>query len=183
MAFSASMVAGLGTNILNREKSFTRRSTFPCLAEFNNPKFEAAIKQIETDLKAPSGQVGPVRGVFIILKVVGPLLWCPISEIKGRKVKIPYPVSTRFLSVADSFPKPVTVYCMSACVPSRQSGKRLTTHPHNSEPSHPAPFFLFTRLELLHHHRSVSSFAECSLKHSAGAPPRDCWPRSTVSNL
>ena len=93
MAFSVSMVAGLSGNILNREKSFTRPS--PSVTEFGNIKFEAAIKQIETDLKATSGQVSPVLGAFIILQGVGPLLRCPISEIKGRKVKIPYP---RFLT-------------------------------------------------------------------------------------
>jgi MFS family permease len=106
MAFSASMVAGLGGSILNREKSFTRKPTFLALHNFDNLKFEAAIKQIETDLKATSGQVSPVLGVFIILQGVGPLLWCPISEIKGRKVKIPYLVSTHFLSLTESAPSP-----------------------------------------------------------------------------
>lgn len=77
----------------------------PSVTEFDNIKFEAAIKQIETDLKVTSGQVSPVLGAFIILQGVGPLLWCPISEIKGRKVKIPYPrFLTHVLFLAEVFP-------------------------------------------------------------------------------
>ena len=61
------------------------------LTEFIHLKFEAAIKQIETEFKANSNQISAILATYFVLQGVGPLLWTPISEIKGRKVKIPYP--------------------------------------------------------------------------------------------
>jgi hypothetical protein len=70
----------------------------PDRTEFNNLKFEAAIKQIETELKATSNQVSPILSAYLFLQGVGPLLWSAVSEIKGRKVKVP------FLNLAENTP-------------------------------------------------------------------------------
>jgi hypothetical protein len=89
MAFSVSMVAGLSGSILNRGTFSYFYWSVPHLINLYPQLSEAAIKQIETDLKATSNQISPVLAAHIILQGVGPVLWTSISEVKGRKVRIP----------------------------------------------------------------------------------------------
>jgi len=49
---------------------------------------EAAIKQVEADLRTTSGKISLVLSIFIVIQGSVPLLWTAISEIKGRKVRI-----------------------------------------------------------------------------------------------
>jgi hypothetical protein len=87
------LVASIVRNLLHVDSGHV-----PDRTEFNNLKFEAAIKQIETELKATSNQVSPILSAYLFLQGVGPLLWSAVSEIKGRKVKVP------FLNLAENTP-------------------------------------------------------------------------------
>jgi MFS family permease len=49
---------------------------------------EAAIKQVEADLRTTSGSISLTLSIFIVVQGGVPLLWTAISEIKGRKVGI-----------------------------------------------------------------------------------------------
>jgi MFS family permease len=84
----------------------------PHLTEFNNLKFKASIKQIETELEATSSQISAILATYFIFQGVGPFLWSAVSEIKGRKVKIPYPHLTLVHFLAENGlddPQPVYI--------------------------------------------------------------------------
>ena len=49
---------------------------------------EAAIKQVETDLRTTSGKISLSLSIFILFLGSMPLLWAAIGEIKGRKVRV-----------------------------------------------------------------------------------------------
>ena len=86
MVFSATMVAGFSVNIFNREFLSVIFDHGHRIAKFMSP--EAAINQVETDLRTTSGSVSLSLSIFIVVQGGVPLLWTAISEIKGRKVGI-----------------------------------------------------------------------------------------------
>jgi MFS family permease len=74
----------------------------PHRTEFNNLKFEASIKQIETELEGTNSQISAILATYFLFQGVGPFLWSAVSEIKGRKVRIPYPYLTLVLFLFSS---------------------------------------------------------------------------------
>ncbi|KAF9446366.1 MFS general substrate transporter [Macrolepiota fuliginosa MF-IS2] len=72
---AASMIAGLAGNIQN-----------------------PAVEEMEEDLPATSAQFSLSLSLFILVQGVVPLLWCAISEVKGRKLV--YLVSLAFFTIA-----------------------------------------------------------------------------------
>ncbi|KAH9846411.1 MFS general substrate transporter [Lenzites betulinus] len=83
---AASMIAGLGGNIYNREHG--ANSPPPCIA---------AISQIEEQLHASSGAISLSLSLFILIQGGVPLLWSALSEFWGRK-KV-YLVSTALCAI------------------------------------------------------------------------------------
>ncbi len=74
---------------------------------------EAAIKQVETDLRTTSGKISLSIAIFIIFQGGVPLLWSSISEIKGRKVR------------TSPYQKPAFLRCFVSLSPSTSSLLRL----------------------------------------------------------
>ena len=86
MVSCATMAAGLSVSIVNRKSLSVIFDRGHRIAKLMSP--EAAIKQIETDLRTTSGSISLILSIFIVVQGVMPLLWTVISEIKGRKVRI-----------------------------------------------------------------------------------------------
>ena len=78
------MIAGLSVNIFNREPHTFR----PWPSHYKLLVLEAAIKQVESDLRTTSGKISLSLSIFIVVLGSMPLLWTAISEIKGRKVRL-----------------------------------------------------------------------------------------------
>ncbi|KAH9891990.1 MFS general substrate transporter [Cubamyces lactineus] len=75
---AASMIAGLGANIYNREHAAkTSLDLLGCTV--------AAISQIEEQLHASSGEISLSLSLFIAIQGAMPLLWSALSEFWGRK--------------------------------------------------------------------------------------------------
>ncbi|KAI0373855.1 MFS general substrate transporter [Pilatotrama ljubarskyi] len=75
---AASMIAGLGANIYNREHDDTTGLDSP-LGDI------AAISQIEEQLHASSGDISLSLSLFILIQGGMPLIWSALSEFWGRK--------------------------------------------------------------------------------------------------
>ncbi|KAI8971143.1 MFS general substrate transporter [Trametes punicea] len=74
---AASMIAGLGGNIYNREHS--------AKTSVDRPGCIAAISQIEEQLHASSGEISLSLSLFIVIQGAMPLIWSALSEFWGRK--------------------------------------------------------------------------------------------------
>ena len=84
MIVCATMVSVLGVNILNRE---SLDSSTMVTALLNLISLEAAIKKVENDLRATSGEISLTLSIFTVTQGAVPPLWTALSEIKGRKVR------------------------------------------------------------------------------------------------
>ena len=49
---------------------------------------KAAIKHVENDLRATSGEISLTLTIFAVTQGTVPPLWTALSEIKGRKVRL-----------------------------------------------------------------------------------------------
>ena len=78
----ASMIAGLASNIQNRERCLQRCP----YRHWLNTREPAANAQMQQQLHTSSGNISLSLSLYILLQGNVPFIWSAISEIKGRKV-------------------------------------------------------------------------------------------------